>query len=76
MKKKVGPKLWQEVQLKNDIVTSDDIKIYNTGKFQDFSASYVMKNQILRSHYHTIPHFDALKIYSSGKHCKKRRNCM
>ena len=25
-------------------------------------------------HYHTMPHFDALKIYSYGKHCKKRRN--
>ena len=23
------------------------------------------------AHYHTIPHFDALKIYSCGKHCEK-----
>ena len=23
------------------------------------------------SHYHTLPHFDALKIYSCGKHCEK-----
>ena len=28
------------------------------------------------THYHKIPHFDALKIYSSGKHCEKRRNCL
>ena len=27
------------------------------------------------THYHTIPHFDALKIYSCGKHCEERRNC-
>ena len=31
MKKKVVPKLRQEVKI--DIVTSDDIKIYYTGKF-------------------------------------------
>ena len=28
------------------------------------------------TYYHTMPHFDALKIYSCGKHCKKRRNCL
>ena len=27
------------------------------------------------THYHKMPHFDALKIYSCGKHCEKRRNC-
>ena len=27
------------------------------------------------THYHTVLHFDALKIYSCGKHCEKRRNC-
>ena len=43
MKKKVVPKLWQEVTVKVDIVTSDDIKIYYTGKFQDFTASYIIK---------------------------------
>ena len=29
-----------------DIVSSDDIKIYYTGKFQDFTARYIMKNFI------------------------------
>ena len=38
MKKKVVPKLRQEVKIKVDIVTSDDIKIYYTGNFQDFTA--------------------------------------
>ena len=41
MKKKVVPTLRQEVKV--DIVTSDDIKIYYTGKFQDFTARYVIK---------------------------------
>ena len=27
------------------------------------------------THYHTIPHFDALKIYSCGKYHEKKRNC-
>ena len=41
--KKVVPKLRQEVKMKVDIVTSDDIKIYYTGKFQDFTARYIIK---------------------------------
>ena len=43
MKKKVAPKLRQKVNVKVDIVTSDDIKIYYTGKIQDFAASYTIK---------------------------------
>ena len=27
------------------------------------------------THYHTIPHFVTLMIYSYGKQCEKRRNC-
>ena len=42
-KKKVFPKLQQEVKVKVDIVTSDDIKIYYTGKFLYFTAGYVIK---------------------------------
>ena len=42
MKKKVVPKLRQEVKVRVDIVTSDDIKIYYTGKFQDFTARYII----------------------------------
>ena len=42
-KKKVVPKLRQEVKVKVDIVTSDDIKLYYTGKFQDFTARYIIK---------------------------------
>ena len=30
----------------------------------------------LLTYYRTMPHFDALKIYSYGKHCEKRRNCL
>ena len=42
MKKKVVLKLWQEVKVKVDNITSDDIKIYYTGKFQDFTARYII----------------------------------
>ena len=40
MKNKVVPKLRHEVKV--DIVTSDDIKIYYTGKIQDFTARYMI----------------------------------
>ena len=40
--KKVVPKLRKEVKVKVDIVTSDDIKIYYTGKFQNFTARYLI----------------------------------
>ena len=43
MKKKVVPKLRQEVKVKDDIVTCDDIEIYYTGKYQDFTARYIIK---------------------------------
>ena len=29
-----------------------------------------------KNHYHTMRHFEALKIFSCGKHCDKRRNCL
>ena len=41
MKKKVVAKLRQEVKV--DIVTRDEIKLYFTGKFQDFTARYIIK---------------------------------
>ena len=28
------------------------------------------------THYHTILYFGTPKIYSCGKHCEKRRNCL
>ena len=45
MKKKVLNKLRQEVKVK-DIVTSDDIKIYDTGKFQDFTARWYITKML------------------------------
>ena len=42
--KKAVPKLRQEVKVKVDIVTSDDIKIYYTGKFHDFTARYIINS--------------------------------
>ena len=49
MKKKVVPKLRQEVKGKVDIVTSDDIKIYYTWKFQDFTARYIIDKYLGRN---------------------------
>ena len=46
MKKKVVPKLRQEVKPKVDIVISDVIKIYYTGKFQDCTARYIKNNNL------------------------------
>ena len=40
--KKVVPKLLQEVKVTVDIITSDDIKIDYTGKFQGFTARYII----------------------------------
>ena len=45
--KKLVSKLRQEVKVKVDIVTNDDIKIYYTGKFQDFTARHIMKKQYM-----------------------------
>ena len=28
------------------------------------------------THFHTMPHFNPLKIYSCRKHCEKKRNCL
>ena len=33
------------MKVKVDIVTSDDIKIYYTGKFQDFTSRYIIKKK-------------------------------
>ena len=43
MKKKIVRKLRQEARVKVNIVTSDDIKSYYTGNFQDFTARYIIK---------------------------------
>ena len=49
MKKTVVPKLRQKVKLKVDIVTSDDIEIYYTWKFQDFTARYIINREYVHS---------------------------
>ena len=62
MKKKVVPKLRQEVKV--DIVTSDDIKIYYTWKFQDFTARYIIKGNIklLKELFWKAPNADPPKV--------------
>ena len=62
--------------------TSDLAKPYGLAKSEVvryFQLSKILeKDDVLRNvltHYHTIPQY-ALKIYSCGKHCEKRRNCL
>ena len=43
--------------------------------FVSFSSTFHFNPRHL-TNYHTIPHFDALKMDSCGKHCEKRRNCL
>ena len=45
MKKKVVSTLRHKVKVKVNIFTSDDIKIYYTKKFQDFTARYIIKRR-------------------------------
>ena len=47
MKRKVVLKLRQEVKVEVNIVISDDIKIYYTGKFKDFTARYIIHVYII-----------------------------
>ena len=54
-KKKVVPKLRQEVKVKVDIVTSDDNKISYTGKFQDFTARYIIKSCTIHQNLCLVP---------------------
>ena len=35
-----------------------------------------IETNVILTHYHTIPHFDALKIYSCRKNCEKTRNSL
>ena len=61
-------------------------RLENTGKgrkcwipaFSSFSTMFSKDifPRVFLTHYHTMPHFDALKICNSGKHCEKRRNCL
>ena len=64
MKKKVVPKLRQEVKVKVDIVTNDDIKMYYTGKFQDFSARYIINEFILfQIYFQGVEHAKYFRVF-------------
>ena len=77
MTKKAVPKLQQEVKVKVDIVTSDDIKIYCTGKFQDFTARYIIKifNTFSPSPNLFIYQTTKLWNHQSEKICRRHNKC-
>ena len=47
---------------------------WKNDKKYPWQYNYLVKCPCL-THYHTMQHFDTLKIYSCGEHCEKRRNC-
>ena len=73
--KKNSSKLRQEVKVKVDIVTSDEIKIYYTGKFQDFTARYLIKmlrNFLCRNCSLYLLLFQMLRKYTGLARAKRR----
>ena len=63
-------------RLRTALVTSGSSAKWAVGSnFQQLTLSVSSREWSL-THYHTMPHFDTLKIYSCGKHCEKRRNCL
>ena len=59
----------------NDDDDDDDYDDDDDGDDAD-DVQFNMSLLIYSTHYHTLPHFDALKIYSCGKHFEKGRNCL
>ena len=63
---------------KNQVVVSTEKCIGNSkGSFRpslDSNPAPLLQDgaNLSLTHYHTMPHFDVLKIYSCGKHCKKK----
>ena len=71
--KKVVPKLRQEGRVKVDIITSDDIKIYYTGKFQDFTARYIINifhSSINFKHLTTNQFENELEMFTTSTYIK------
>ena len=53
------------------------LSLSQTMNFRPFQTERLCRQQEKGlTHYHTMPHFDTLKIYRCGKHCEKRRNCL
>ena len=72
--KKVVPTLQQEVKV--DIVTSDDIKIYYTGKFQDFTARYIIKHIYVTLIEKELLHLIRISIVSASWRLREYSNVL
>ena len=57
-------------------VSTPLVPIFVTVSQEGQDLTVMMVSTVLSTHYHTIPHFDGLSIYSCRKHCEKRRNCL
>ena len=61
---------------KNLLQNMSGEKMKENGDDQNFHSCSVLFSKELLTHYHTMSYFNTLKIYSCGKHCEKRRNCL
>ena len=60
---------------KYDTGTNLELKVSDNDSVKNTVFEHILLSECL-SHYHTMPHFDALQIYSFGKHLEKRKNCL
>ena len=71
---KLKKTLWEKRKMLFDSIFS-----FSRNVFKRLISLGLLKSRLCckgLTHYHTILHFDALKIYSCGKQCEKRRNCL
>ena len=63
----------------SQVRNATDCAMGSAGKYSNqrcCSFSVLFWTFLCLTHYHTVSHFDALKIYSCGKYCEKKRNCL
>ena len=76
--------VWERVKRFKSLGLSHPVKLILIIMFSANAWSCIMskiwssdnKKKASSTHYHTILHFDILKMYNYGKHCEKRRNCL
>ena len=80
--KKTNFRLFRTKRVVTSIFCISNNILYHSGNKLSFlsNTNFVVSKILLCCkeliHYLTMPHFDALKIYSCWKHCEKRRNCL
>ena len=75
MKKKDSNLVKMQVDIVELFTRLNSLVTYHTNFFITHTLPFTIQSLPLTD-YHTIPHFDPIKIYSYGKCCGKRRNCL